>query len=48
MIYMAKSNYQPVKHKQMPDAQEVLYSKDFKKADIVAGYRAEIENDANK
>ncbi|WP_164671003.1 YfhE family protein [Virgibacillus doumboii] len=36
---MRKSQYQPTKNKQMTDAQEVHYAKDFKQADVAAGYR---------
>ncbi|SEQ76674.1 YfhE-like protein [Virgibacillus subterraneus] len=36
---MRKAQYQPTKNKQLPDALEVHYSKEFKKADIAAGYR---------
>lgn len=36
---MAKQQYQPARHLQMSDAQEVHYSKDFKQADIAGGYR---------
>lgn len=43
-----KSDYQPTKDKEMADAQEVIYSKDFKHADIAGGHRAEVENDSNK
>ncbi|MFZ3580330.1 YfhE family protein [Virgibacillus sp. DJP39] len=33
------AQYQPTKNKQLADAQEVLYAKDFKHADIAGGYR---------
>lgn len=36
---MAKSQYQPVREQQLSDAQEVHYAKEFKQADIAAGYR---------
>lgn len=34
-----KAQYQPTKNKQLSDAQEVHYSREFKRADIAAGYR---------
>lgn len=39
---MARNNsnqYQPVNNKEMTDAQEVRYTKEFKQADIAGGYR---------
>lgn len=36
---MRKSQYQPTENKQMTDAQEVHYAKEFKRADIAGGYR---------
>ncbi|MFC3039318.1 YfhE family protein [Virgibacillus xinjiangensis] len=36
---MAKAQYQPTKNKQLTDAQEIRYAKDFKRADAAAGYR---------
>ena len=36
---MARIQYQPAQNKQLTDAQEVNYAKDFKRADIAAGYR---------
>ncbi|GAA0421066.1 MAG: YfhE family protein [Bacillota bacterium] len=36
---MRNTQYQPTKNKQLSDAQEVHYSKDFKQADIAGGYR---------
>lgn len=48
MIYMAKSAYQPTKDKQLADAQEVLYSKDFKKADIAGGFQEEVKQNDNQ
>ncbi len=38
-FYMRKTQYQPTKNKQLTDAQEIHYSKDFKQADIAGGYR---------
>ncbi|WP_246569892.1 YfhE family protein [Lentibacillus saliphilus] len=38
---MPKAQYQPTKFKQLSDAQEVHYAKDFKQADIAAGFRHE-------
>ncbi|MEC5424668.1 YfhE family protein [Virgibacillus sp. C22-A2] len=34
-----RNQYQPTKDKQLSDAQEVHYSRDFKQADIAGGYR---------
>ncbi|HLR03467.1 MAG TPA: YfhE family protein [Virgibacillus sp.] len=45
---MRKSDYQPTKDQQLADAQEVIYAKEFKKADIAGGYRAKKEQDPNK
>ncbi|GIP65546.1 hypothetical protein J32TS6_41010 [Virgibacillus pantothenticus] len=36
---MRKTQYQPTKNKQLTDAQEIHYGKDFKQADIAGGYR---------
>ncbi|MFD2627225.1 YfhE family protein [Oceanobacillus kapialis] len=36
---MRNSQYQPTKDKQLSDAQEVGYAKEFKQADIAGGYR---------
>ncbi|WP_430788716.1 YfhE family protein [Virgibacillus flavescens] len=36
---MSRTQYQPTKNKQLSDAQEVLYTKEFKKADMAGGYR---------
>ena len=36
---MRNTQYQPTKDKQLSDAQEVHYTKEFKKADIAGGYR---------
>ncbi|WP_404451168.1 YfhE family protein [Virgibacillus necropolis] len=36
---MGKAQYQPTKNKQLSDAQEVLYTRDFKQADMAGGYR---------
>lgn len=36
---MARAQYQPAQNKQLSDAQEVHYAKDFKRADSAAGYR---------
>ncbi|MBM7599864.1 hypothetical protein JOC34_002232 [Virgibacillus halotolerans] len=36
---MRNTQYQPTKDKQLSDAQEVHYTKAFKKADIAGGYR---------
>ncbi|WP_088051073.1 YfhE family protein [Virgibacillus dakarensis] len=36
---MRNTQYQPTKNKQLSDAQEVHYTKDFKQADIAGGYR---------
>ena len=40
MSTMAKNTqYQPIKGEELSDAQEVLYAKEFKQADIAGGYR---------
>ncbi|WP_174615714.1 YfhE family protein [Virgibacillus ihumii] len=36
---MRKTQYQPTENKQLTDAQEVHYAKEFKHADIAGGYR---------
>lgn len=36
---MKNIQYQPTKNKQLSDAQEVHYSKEFKQADIAGGFR---------
>ncbi|MFC4559929.1 YfhE family protein [Virgibacillus kekensis] len=36
---MRRKQYQPAKDKQMTDAQEVRYSKEFKQADMAGGFR---------
>ncbi|MBD1223130.1 YfhE family protein [Virgibacillus halodenitrificans] len=36
---MKNTQYQPTKNKQLSDAQEVHYAKDFKQADMAGGYR---------
>jgi hypothetical protein len=36
---MRNTQYQPTKNKQLSDAQEVHYSKEFKQADMAGGYR---------
>ncbi|WP_164214594.1 YfhE family protein [Virgibacillus sp. YIM 98842] len=38
---MARTQYQPAQNKQLTDAQEVHYAKEFKRADSAAGYRRE-------
>lgn len=45
---MRKSQYQPTKDKQMSDAQEVHYAKNFKQADIAGGYRKPRVNQAKQ
>lgn len=45
---MSKTDYQPTKDQQLADAQEVIYSKEFKKADIAGGYRSHKEQNNNK
>ncbi|RLL41140.1 YfhE family protein [Oceanobacillus piezotolerans] len=39
--------YQPTKNLQLSDAQEVHYTKEFKKADIAGGYRKSKAREAN-
>ncbi|WP_188456965.1 YfhE family protein [Virgibacillus oceani] len=36
---MRNSQYQPTKNLQLSDAQEVHYTREFKRADIAGGYR---------
>lgn len=36
---MRNTQYQPTKDKQLSDAQEVHYTKEFKQADIAGGFR---------
>lgn len=36
---MRNTQYQPTKNRQLSDAQEVHYSKEFKQADMAGGYR---------
>lgn len=36
---MNKTQYQPAEDQQLTAAQEVRYSKDFKRADIAGGFR---------
>ncbi|AIF45155.1 YfhE family protein [Virgibacillus halodenitrificans] len=36
---MKNTQYQPTKNKQLSDAQEVHYAKEFKQADMAGGYR---------
>ncbi|WP_106494823.1 YfhE family protein [Lentibacillus sp. Marseille-P4043] len=36
---MRNTQYQPTKNKQLSDAQEVRYAKEFKQADIAGNYR---------
>ncbi|MDL4840128.1 YfhE family protein [Aquibacillus rhizosphaerae] len=45
-----KTQYQPTKKvgAELSDAQEVHYNKDFKKADIAAGYRKQRLNRMNE
>jgi hypothetical protein len=45
---MAKSQYQPAKDQELTDTQEVHYSRDFKHADIAAGYRRQWVKEAKK
>ncbi|GAB3045519.1 YfhE family protein [Virgibacillus ainsalahensis] len=45
---MPKVQYQPTKNKQLSDAQEVHYSKEFKQADIAGGYRRAKVNSAKQ
>lgn len=45
---MARPQYQPTKNKQLTDAQEVHYAKDFKHADAAAGYRREWVKEAKR
>jgi len=45
---VAKVQYQPTKHEQLSDAQEVHYSQDFKQADIAAGFRKPKVREAKK
>lgn len=45
---MANRQYQPTKNKQLSDAQEVHYTKDFKQADIAGGYRKPRVNQAKR
>lgn len=40
MTNLKNSQYQPTKDIQLTDAQEVHYTKDFKKADIAGNYRS--------
>lgn len=37
------NTYQPTKDIQLSDAQEVHYTKEFKKADIAGGYRKRVK-----
>lgn len=39
MHTLRNTQYQPTKNKQLTDAQEVHYSKEFKQADISGGFR---------
>lgn len=39
MLYLRNTQYQPTKNKQLTDAQEVHYAKDFKRADIAGNFR---------
>lgn len=36
---MKNTQYQPTKDKQLSDAQEVHYTREFKRADIAGGFR---------
>ncbi|HLS07918.1 YfhE family protein [Lentibacillus sp.] len=45
---MRKTQYQPTKGKQLSDAQEVHFTKDFKQADIAAGFRRPKVRDAKR
>ncbi|WP_099156501.1 YfhE family protein [Virgibacillus ndiopensis] len=45
---MRNSQYQPTKHIQLSDAQEVHYTKEFKRADIAGGYRKPQVKDAKR
>ncbi|MFD1038331.1 YfhE family protein [Virgibacillus byunsanensis] len=45
---MRNSQYQPTKNIELSDAQEVHYSKDFKKADIAGGYRKQRVQEAKR
>ncbi|TFJ92084.1 YfhE family protein [Lentibacillus salicampi] len=45
---MPKTQYQPTKDKQLTDAQEVHFTKDFKQADIAGGYRGPKVRDAKR
>ncbi|MDY0395703.1 YfhE family protein [Virgibacillus halophilus] len=45
---MRNIQYQPTKNKQLSDAQEVLYTKEFKQADIAGGFRRERVREAKR
>ncbi|MEN1968400.1 YfhE family protein [Lentibacillus sp. N15] len=45
---MRNIQYQPTKNKQLSDAQEVHYAKEFKQADIAGGYRRPRVNEAKR
>ncbi|MFU0789250.1 YfhE family protein [Cerasibacillus sp. JNUCC 74] len=45
---MQHTPYQPTKNKQLTAAQEVLYAKAFKQADIAGGFRKPRVKQANK
>ncbi|WP_084157419.1 YfhE family protein [Oceanobacillus manasiensis] len=45
---MRNSQYQPTKDKQLSDAQEVRYAKEFKEADMAGGYRKPRVKEAKK
>lgn len=38
-MFMPRVQYQPVNNKQYSSAQEVIYNKAFKRADIASGFR---------
>jgi len=39
MLTLARIQYQPTKNKQLTDAQEVKYTREFKRADIAGNFR---------
>ncbi|GGJ90730.1 hypothetical protein GCM10007063_11660 [Lentibacillus kapialis] len=45
---MRKTQYQPTKGRQFSDAQEVHYTKAFKRADIAGGFRGPNVRDAKR
>ena len=48
VLRLRNTQYQPTKNKQLSDAQEVHYMKDFKKADIAGGFRKPRVNEAKR